>query len=333
MAKVLFKGFKQANMAQYLAAVADGTAKHYMWLVRPNSAAESDDHEEGEIYFGTRHYGHVSAAESGVLVKAIESVGLDSEGNYVPYAGGNYTSGATTVLEATSALDDKTKEIFDEVVKNKPIAGNSISVDVADSGTTINVVVKTNDPVLESSAEGLSATLQLKKLESGDTGYDPGFASQYKLVGKDGTTALGTTIDLVKDQFLAKVEYVAEMTQEKIDEYHLPGTVTGYTDNPYLCFLWETSSGEEVGTAIPLSSIFDDFNLEFYFNGEEFEKQADGSYSITVDATEIDTLAEINVDSNVEIGTAVPAGTSIEDALKAVYSGSVLWVDGSDVEN
>ena len=337
MAKVLFKGFKQSNMSEYLAAVQAGEAKQYMWLVRSDAAASGDTQNEGEIYFGTRHYGHVSASESATLSKALESVGLDEHGNYVPYTEGNYTAEAQTVLEATSALDDKLKEVYDEVVRNKPIAGDSISLSVANSGTTINVTVQANDPVLASNPDGLSATLQLKKLESGDTGYDASFASQYKLVGKDGSTALGTTIDLIKDQFLKKVEYVSEMTQEKIDEFHLPGTVTGYTDNPYLCFLWEldtdpSEAGDQVGTAIPLSEIFNDFNLVFRFNGEEFTKQADGSYSITVTADEINTLAAINVDSTVEVGTAIPAGTSVEDALKAVYSGAVLWIDGNDAE-
>ena len=38
MAKVLFKGFQQVFMADYLQAVSQGEAKHYMWLVRPDAA-------------------------------------------------------------------------------------------------------------------------------------------------------------------------------------------------------------------------------------------------------------------------------------------------------
>lgn len=337
MAKVLFKGFQQVFMSDYLQAVANNEAKHYMWLVRPDSAKTEEVEDEGELYFGTRHYGHVSGTEQAALAQALQSAGFDTDGSYLAYAAGKYTADATSVLDATRKLDDALKALDIVVAENKPLAGKSIVVTPSSAGTTIEVSIKANDKVLESTASGLSATLAIKKLESGDTGYDAGYASQYKLVGVDGSTALGQTIDILKDQFLKKVEYVPEMTTEKIAEFHLPGTVSGYTQNPYLCFLWELDTdpsvpGEQVGTAIPLSEIFADFDLEFSLNNLPFVKQADGSYVLTIDATQINTAAAIVPDSSVAVGTTVAAGSSIEQALKAVYSGSLIYIDGTDSE-
>ncbi len=325
MAKVLFKGFMQVT-ADVFNGKTEAEKKQYLWLVRPNGAT---DGTKGDLYFGTRHYGHVDEAELDALKQILTSVGLNpTTGEYVPYGSGVYTSGATTVLDATSKLDDAVKA-------NKVYEANGITVTNNATGTTVAVKVKDGDSVLATDASGLSATLQLVKIDQPAAE----FASQYKLVGKDGVTALGTTIDIVKDQFLKKVAYVEEMTDAIIAEYHLPGTVGDYTKNPYLCFLWEldtdpSTAGDQVGTAIPLGEIFEDFTLVFKLNGEQFIKNTQtNEYELTIDATEIDTVAAITPDNTVEPGTAVTAGVSIEDALKAVYSGSLLYIDGNDVEN
>lgn len=324
MPKVLFKGFKQVNATEW-AATSDANKKQYMWFVRPDGAT---DGTKGDLYFGTRHYGHVNEAELDALKQILTSVGLNpTTGEYVPYSAGTYTSAATTVLAATSALDDAVKA-------NKVYEANGITVTNNATGTTVAVKVKDGDSVLATDASGLSATLRLVKIA------DPAaeFASQYKLVGKDGVTALGTTIDIVKDQFLKKVAYVEKMTAEIIAEYHLPGTVEGYTKNPYLCFLWEldtdpSTAGDQVGTAIPLGEIFEDFTLVFKLNGEQFIKNEQNEYELTIDATEIDTVADITPDDTAVVGATIAAGSSIEEALGAIYSSSLLYIEGSDVES
>ena len=341
MAKVLFKGFQQVFMADYLQAVSQGEAKHYMWLVRPDAAKTDPTIEnEGELYFGTRHYGHVSGTEQAALAQALISAGFDTDGSYLAYAAGQYTADAVSVLDATSKLDDALKDLDAEVKTDKPVAGNGIALTPSATGTTIEVAVKSGDKVLQSEASGISATLQIVKLATGDTEYDAQYAAQYKLVGIDGTTPLGHTIDLYKDQFLKEVEYVPEMTQAIIDKYHLPGTVSGYTENPYLCMLWaldvdpsvEGDDSDVKGIAIPLAKIFEDFTLDFKLNNLQFAKQSDGSYTLTIDATQINTVAAITPDSSIAVGTPVAAGSSIEAALNAVYSGALIYVDGTDAE-
>lgn len=328
MAKVLFKGFMQVSQTAF-EAKTDEQKLNYLWFVRPDGA---EDDSEGDIYLGTRHYGHWSESELGVLAQVIKSAGFQSlTGDYVPYTGGTYTSGVTSVLAATSALDDAVKA-------NKVFEGDGITVTDSATGATIEIKVKSGDKVLATDASGLSATISLAKVDTGHT--DPDFAAQYKLVGLNGEQ-LGDTINIPKDQFLVDVDYEAVIDQSVMDRFQLPGASGDYTDNPYLCFLWEldrdpSTSGSQVGMAVSLKDIIPEpENIVIELNGNEYTKTtgATGStYSLTVDASDIDIATGITADNTAVYGADIPSGSTIQQALAAIYSSSLLYIDGDDVE-
>lgn len=139
------------------------------------------------------------------------------------------------------------------ILRGEKIAGtNAIIVNktVEASGVipipTISLLIDTNDKVLSQSASGLLATLSLEKISS----PAEGLASQYKLVGKDGTQ-LGATIDITKDQFLKSAEFIASATAE--DKALDASVVVG---DPYLKFVFQTT-GVDKTTYVPVKELVD----------------------------------------------------------------------------
>lgn len=61
--------------------------------------------------------------------KIKESVGLDAEGNHIKPTNGNYTSGATTVVDEIAALDTKVKENADNITNlNNQVTANTNNI-------------------------------------------------------------------------------------------------------------------------------------------------------------------------------------------------------------
>ena len=78
-----FKGFKQVTQASYI-QTQDADKLGYLWLVRSNISGDSYD---GDIYFGTKHYGHfggeVEDLEERLSAILTEAGILDESGNTV----------------------------------------------------------------------------------------------------------------------------------------------------------------------------------------------------------------------------------------------------------
>ena len=116
-------------------------------------------------------------------------------------------------------------------------ADGSMTVTPAASGTTIAVKLDATEQGLSVSGNGLKSNFSLVKVGSPDAGM----ASQYKLVGKDGSTALGVTIDIAKDQFLKSAEFIASAAEgdHTADETVVVG-------DPYLKFTFQTTAADKV---------------------------------------------------------------------------------------
>ena len=111
----------------------------------------------------------------------------------------------------------------------------------------IALKINANDKILSQTADGLLSTLSLAKVVSPATGM----ASQYQLVGKDGTTVLGVTIDIPKDQFLKSAEFIASATE--VDKSIDTSVVIG---DPYLKFVFQTT-GTDTTTYISVKKLVD----------------------------------------------------------------------------
>ena len=126
---------------------------------------------------------------------------------------------------------------------------------LSDDGTYKEVVLKIDpsDKVLEQSTNGILANVSIQKIGTPDAD----FAAQYKLVGKDGTTALGVTIDILKDQLFKDVSFVHSATQADVDLAATRGSVIelGYT---YICFEFELSTGDK-WVYLDVSDLVDEY--------------------------------------------------------------------------
>ena len=114
------------------------------------------------------------------------------------------------------------------------------AISIADkSGVTgvkeIALKINANDKVLSQTVDGLLSTLSLKKVATPATGM----ASQYQLVGKDGTTVLGVSIDIPKVQCLKSAEFIASATE--VDKTIDSSVIVG---DPYLKFIFQTTGAD-----------------------------------------------------------------------------------------
>lgn len=138
----------------------------------------------------------------------------------------------------TEALNDA-KAYTDEKVSAVTVtaADGSMTVTPAASGTTIALKLDATEQGLSVSGNGLKSNFSLVKVGSPAAGM----ASQYKLVGKDGSTALGVTIDIAKDQFLKSAEFIASASE---GDHTADDTVV--VGDPYLKFTFQTTDVDKV---------------------------------------------------------------------------------------
>lgn len=104
------------------------------------------------------------------------------------------------------------------------------------------------DKVLSQSSDGLLSQIRLIKIGSPAAGM----ASQYKLVGKDGSTALGVTIDIAKDQMLTSGEFIASATEEDktVDDSVIVG-------DPYIKLVVSLKDDSTKAIYIPTKKLVD----------------------------------------------------------------------------
>ena len=219
--------------------------------------------------------------------KIIEAVGLNPDGTYDPYDTGKYTSGATSVLDATSILDDKIVELENELSKTKIVGDKAIKVTTGETGSTISLLIDQNDKILTNSDDGLLATVSVAKLtdtELEDIGETPGTLEAYKVVGTDGATALGEIIKIGKGDSLYSVamgDMGDKFANPTIDDYHSNDTNVdaGSTGRAALRFISRLADGSYYMTLI---------DIESFISESEFKdglKVVDGEVYAKLDTT------------------------------------------------
>ena len=122
---------------------------------------------------------------------------------YTPPANANYISGATNVINAVELLDTNLGTLAGNVITNITSTGNTVTVTGTGNNRNLEVntanLVDSNDKVLGVTNSKITSNVTLKKIT---TAANSAYAAQYQLVGKDGTTALGATIDIPRDQVI-----------------------------------------------------------------------------------------------------------------------------------
>lgn len=288
MAEKLFKGFKQVVKADYDAAVSNGTAIGYLWFVRPDASVTN----EGDIYFGTRHYGHFGendlASVTTTITNILASVGLPIDGEFQGFTGATLTNAKTIVqgVETLATLIDTLSAQIDAKVASISASDNSIVVDNTDStnpkikvqisnteGNTLEVkenglYVNVPTEVPYTGSDAITVTDHAIALKIADTDKvlsqdENGLIANVSLV-QDSTdslhyilkgkdeTVLGE-INLPKDQFLKSAEFIASATED--DKAIDASVIVG---DPYLKFVFQTD-GSDKTTYVSVKDLVDTY--------------------------------------------------------------------------
>lgn len=183
----------------------------------------------------------------------------------------------------------------------------------------IALKINANDKVLSQTADGLLSTLSLKKVVTPATGM----ASQYQLVGKDGTTVLGVSIDIPKDQFLKSAEFIASATEadKAIDSSVIVG-------DPYLKFIFQTT-GADTTTYVSVKKLVDVYvagnginvasntiSIKIDASGESFLTVGTSGLKLSGVQTAID--AAVTVEKNRAEGVESGLRTDVDSKLSGI---------------
>lgn len=183
----------------------------------------------------------------------------------------------------------------------------------------IALKINANDKVLSQTADGLLSTLSLKKVATPATGM----ASQYQLVGKDGTTVLGVSIDIPKDQFLKSAEFIASATEadKAIDSSVIVG-------DPYLKFIFQTT-GADTTTYVSVKKLVDIYvagnginvasntiSIKIDASGESFLTVGTDGLKLSGVQTAIDTA--VTVEKNRAEGVESGLRTDVDSKLSGI---------------
>lgn len=121
---------------------------------------------------------------------------------YTPPANSTYLGNTTSIKDALAALDSNLATLADQTIFI--VESVDQTLDVNPSTNRVDLSVNTNNivepsAILEVSSNKINADVSLKKITTAATSA---YAAQYQLVGIDGTTALGATIDIPRDQVI-----------------------------------------------------------------------------------------------------------------------------------
>lgn len=187
----------------------------------------------------------------------------------------------------------------------------------------IALKINANDKILSQTADGLLSTLSLAKVVSPATGM----ASQYQLVGKDGTTVLGVTIDIPKDQFLKSAEFIASATEA--DKSIDASVVIG---DPYLKFVFQTTETDTT-TYISVKKLVDIYvagnGINITSNTVSVKIDASGEAFLTVGTGGL-KLSGVQTAINTAVTTEKNRAEGIENSLRTDVDSKVSGITASD---
>lgn len=362
MSEKIFKGFKQVLRDEYKSAVTGGTALGYIWFVRPDSGNTS----EGDIYLGTRHYGHFGENDLADLTSKVtnicNSVGLVADGTFEGFTT-DFINGASSFADAIDTIATKVNELvttIDSKVASVAASDNSIEVNSldpknpklkvkvsADSANTLTVkedglFVNVPEEVPYTGKESVKVSdkeisLQIDSTDKILSQSDNGLLASISLVQDElnslhytltgkGGANLGE-INIPKDQFLKEASFVSAATES--DKEIDESVVIG---DPYLKFVFQTD-GEDKTVYVNVKQLVDVYTAG---NGIEI---SDNAVSVKLDPSSENylTVSESGVKlSGIDaaIAAAITGGTGdlhlVSDITK---SGDTFTVEYSNSES
>lgn len=122
---------------------------------------------------------------------------------YTPPTNSTYLGNTANIKEAIAALDSNLATLAGNAITTITSPNSTITVGGTGNSRTLDAnvtnLVDSNDKVLGVTSGKITSNVTLKKIT---TAASSAYAAQYQLVGKDGTTALGATIDIPRDQVI-----------------------------------------------------------------------------------------------------------------------------------
>ena len=247
------------------------------------------------------------------------------------------TSLKPTITVTTTTLDTDTAitSTAGGVVSGKGVRAVINALDVADSAVTGELVssVSEENGKISVIRKALADTdIKIVKISTPSTGY----ASQYKLVSKDGSTALGETINIPKDQFLKTVNFYQKSADVPTDQIDYPANFVF----PGIRFEWETKTDETATTWVSVKDLVDIYTagngISVDNNVISAKIQANSKLSVNGDGLTVDTAAwnVTGVDTTASHGvnlslTSTKVGITVADG--SITTGNTNLVTGGQV--
>lgn len=280
----------------------------------------------------------------GKLTKGINDVRVDIE-SAISYSseddgvkvdvGGTSLKPTVTVTTTTLDTDTAITGSAGGVVSGKGVRAVINALDVADSAVTGELVssVSEENGKISVIRKALADTdIKIVKVSTPATGY----ASQYKLVSKDGVTALGEIINIPKDQFLKGVNFYQKSTDVPTDQIDYPANFVF----PGIRFEWETKTDEVTTTWVSVKDLVDIYTagdgISVTNNVISAKIQANSKLSVNGDGLTVDTDAwnVTGVDTTASHGvnlslTSAEVGIVVADG--SITSGNNNLVTGGQV--
>lgn len=159
---------------------------------------------------------------------------------YTPPANSTYLGSTANIKDALAALDSNLATLAGNAITTITSPNSTLTVGGTGNSRTLDVnatnLVNSNDKVLGVTSGKITSNVTLKKIT---TAASSAYAAQYQLVGKDGTTALGATIDIPRDQVIKRA-YLADSNKVEIQstdttsiaKYMVFEVYTDRTENP-----------------------------------------------------------------------------------------------------
>lgn len=315
MTKKLFKGIRQVNSVTFN-ATPDKTG--YLWFVRTEVKTDDETennvaNDEYDIYLGTKHYGHFQEGELATIKANIEALNGQIE----------------EIIELLEALQDLAEANQSAHQANNQ-AISSLQTQLQDY---LVKNVDTNDKVLNVADGILSSQISLA--------YEDG---HIKLFGKSkevtSTNEAGEEVTTIENEILGSIDASDFIKDSVLDDVE----VTEIEGEKYIVFTWKTEGDAEAktdkikvsdfaklykaGTALEVANDGVTFNVKVATN-ENF-LSVNGNNELIVDDMTVDkTLIKeaITIEGgplategikNAFEGGVIPAGTSIQQVLKAL---------------
>lgn len=325
MAQLVFKGIKQVSAAAF---AAETNKVGYLWFVR--TPATETTPESGDVYFGTRHYGHFGDVSDAAATAKIENI-LTTLGNAFDENG--EWQGFLPAEEHPILGDLGEKTTLTDALVALESAITLVKGDITALAARVSTVESEVATIKEKGI--FTDNFSIVKVAAGE-GQDE-IAAVYNLVVGSGETAqLLGSIDIPKDRFLKSGSYNTETKTLQLVVLQADGT-----DGTITIPVEDLVDTYTAGTGLKLSGTTFSVDEEVVALKSDVADKLTGISVNGVAGTVVDGVASVEIDSQkIKLGkdigsltadkTVAEAIEALKDKVNSAIAGGLTNVNAGD---